>query len=76
VELLAAELQNQIIQQLMENIKLSPERQTQIKALWEKFKSETKQKIKTFNSAEIDKLACRLGNLYKDKIINDTLEFR
>jgi 5-methylcytosine-specific restriction protein B len=72
VELLAAELQNQIIQQLMENIKLSPERQAQIKALWEKFKSETKPEDKTFNSAEIDKLLAGWAT-YKDKIIKDTL---
>ena len=43
VNLLATELEKQIIKQLMENIKLSAERQTQIKALWNKFKTETKE---------------------------------
>ena len=57
---------------LMENIKLSPERQTQIKALWEKFKNETKQEDKNFNTAEIEKLLTGWA-AYKDKIVNDTL---
>lgn len=57
---------------LMENIKLSPDRQAQIKALWEKFKSETKQEDKNFNTSEIDKLLTGWEN-YKAKILNDTL---
>jgi len=57
---------------LMENIKLSAERQIQIKALWEKFKSETKQEDKDFNKAEIDKLLTG-WETYKDKIANGTL---
>lgn len=60
------------IDELMENIKLSPDRQTQIKALWEKFKSETKQEDKNFNSSEIDKLLAG-WKAYKEKITNDTL---
>jgi 5-methylcytosine-specific restriction protein B len=60
------------IDELMENIKLTPERQTQIKALWEKFKSETKQEDKNFNTAEIDKLLAGWA-IYKAKIVNDTL---
>lgn len=72
VELLAAELQNQIIQQLMENIKLSAERQAQIQALWEKYKSETKTEDKTNNNREIESLIAQ-WNQYKDKITNDTL---
>ena len=60
------------IDELMENIKLTPERQTQIKALWEKFKSETKQEDKNFNTAEIDKLLASWAT-YKSKIVNDTL---
>ena len=72
MELLAAELQNKIIEQLMENIKLFPDRQTQIKALWEKFKSETKQEVKNFNSTEIDKVLAG-WEIYKAKILNDTL---
>jgi 5-methylcytosine-specific restriction protein B len=60
------------IDELMENIKLSPERQTQIKALWEKFKSETKQEDKNSNTAEIGKLLTGWAT-YKDKIVNDTL---
>lgn len=57
---------------LMENIKLSPDRQAQIKTLWEKFKSETKQEDKNFNTSEIDKLLTGWEN-YKAKILNDTL---
>ena len=34
---------------LMANIKLSPERQTQIKALWEKYKNEIKQEDKDYS---------------------------
>ncbi len=60
------------IDELMENIKLSSDRQTQIKALWEKFKSETKQEDKNFNTSEIDKLLTGWEN-YKAKILNDTL---
>lgn len=60
------------IDELMENIKLSPDRQTQIKALWEKFKNETKQEDKNFNTSEIDKLLTGWEN-YKAKILNDTL---
>ena len=41
---------------LMENINLSEERQTQIKALWNKFKSETKEEEKKFNNDEVEKL--------------------
>lgn len=72
VELLVVELQNQIIIQLMDNIKLSSKRQVQIKSLWEKFKSKIKQEDKEFNSREIEKLLSQWGK-YKDKIINDTL---
>lgn len=60
------------IDELMENIKLSAERQAQIKALWEKYKSETKQEDKNFNTAEIDKLLLSWA-AYKEKITNDTL---
>jgi 5-methylcytosine-specific restriction protein B len=60
------------IDELMENIKLSPEIQTQIRALWEKFKSETKQEDKNFNTAEIDNLLTGWAT-YKAKILNDTL---
>ena len=56
----------------MENIKLTAERQTQIKALWEKFKRETKQEDKNFNTTEIDKLLKEWAS-YKDKIAKDTL---
>ncbi len=57
---------------LMENIKLSSERQTQIKELWDKFKSETKEEDKNFNNQEIDSLIAQWKQ-YKDKIVNDTL---
>lgn len=70
--IILAAINQKRIDELMENIKLSPERQTQIKALWEKFKSETKQDDKNFNTAEIDKLLAGWAT-YKDKIANDTL---
>lgn len=57
---------------LMENINLTTERQTQIKALWEKYKSETKTEDKTNNNREIKSLIAQ-WNQYKDKITNDTL---
>ena len=57
---------------LMENIKLSAERQSQIKALWDKFKKETKEEDKKFNNQEIDNLITQWKQ-YKDKIVNDTL---
>ncbi len=60
------------IDELMENIKLSAERQAQIKALWEKYKSETKAEDKTFNIREIENLIGQ-WNQYKEKITNDTL---
>jgi 5-methylcytosine-specific restriction enzyme B len=60
------------IEELMENIKLSAERQEQIKALWEKFKNETKLEDKTFITAEIEKMLAGWA-VYKDKIVNDTL---
>lgn len=72
VELLEVELQNKIIQQLMENIKLSAERQIQIKALWEKYKSEIKAEDKTANNWEIENLISQ-WNQYKVKITNDSL---
>lgn len=72
VDLLSAELDKQIIKQLMENIKLSAERQTQIKALWNKFKSETKEEEKKFNIDEVEKRISE-WNSYKDKILNGTL---
>ena len=72
VEKLASELQNQIIYQLMDNIKLSVERQNQLKALWEKFKSETKAEDKDFNTKEIENLLAQWKQ-YKEKITNDTL---
>jgi len=57
---------------LMENINLSAERQTQIKALWEKYKSETKEEDKNFNNREIENLITQWSQ-YKEKITNDTL---
>lgn len=72
VNLLATELEKQIIKQLMENIKLSAERQTQIKALWNKFKTETKEEDRKFNNDEVEKRIAE-WQLYKDKILNDTL---
>lgn len=57
---------------LMENIKLSAERQNQIKALWNKYKAETKEEDKTADIREIDNLIVH-WNKYKDKITSDTL---
>lgn len=57
---------------LMENLKLSAERQIQIKALWEKYKSETKEEDKNANNRGIETLI-EQWNQYKNKIINDTL---
>lgn len=68
VNLLSAELNKQIIKQLMENIKLSAERQTQIKALWDKFKKDNKED----KSKAIESLIEQWKS-YKDKIIANTL---
>lgn len=63
---------NAVNKRLMENIKLSIQRQSQIKALWDKFKKETKEEDKKFNNQEIDSLIAQWKQ-YKDKIVNDTL---
>lgn len=60
------------IDEIMENIKLSAKRQTQVKALWEKYKSGTRQKDLKCYRNEIDNLLTQ-WNQYRDKIINDTL---
>lgn len=57
---------------LMENIKLSPERQSQIKSLWEKFKQETKEEHKNNNRNEIESLISQ-WNQYKEKILDDSI---
>lgn len=67
-----AAINQKIIENLMKNIKLSPERQTQIVALWEKYKSETKAKDKDFNTKEIETLIAQWQQ-YKDKITSGTL---
>ncbi|MBD0832517.1 AAA family ATPase [Aestuariibaculum sp. TT11] len=72
VRLLSAELNQQIIKQLMENIKLSEDRQFQIKVLWSKFKDGIKEKNKDINNQQIESVINE-WSLYKDKIINDTL---
>lgn len=63
---------NAVNKRLMENIKLSTERQFQIKSLWDKFKNETKEEDKKFNNKEIDNLITQWKQ-YKDKIVNNTL---
>src|SRR5690606_20054741 len=63
---------NAFNKRLMENIKLSTERQFQIKSLWDKFKNETKEEDKKFNNKEIDNLITQWKQ-YKDKIVNNTL---
>ena len=64
--------QNAVNKNLMENIKLSAERQTQIKALWNKFKSETKEEEKKFNIDEVEKRISEWKS-YKDTILDGTL---
>jgi len=64
------ELRNYV--RLMESIKLPEDRQDQIKALWNKFKSETKEAERKSNNGEVEKLISE-WKLYKDKILNDTL---
>lgn len=63
---------NLIIETMENNSPLTEERQTQIKALWEKYKSETKVEDKNSNSKEIESLITQ-WNKYKEKIINNTL---
>ncbi len=60
------------IELLMENLKLSPERQEQIKLLWDKFKSDVKEEDKNYNAREIETLTNHWEK-YREKIINDTL---
>ena len=57
---------------LMENIKLTDEKQAQIKTLWEKFKTDTKEEDKNFNTKEIESLIVQ-WNQYKEKIKNNSL---
>lgn len=63
---------NAVNKQLMENIKLSTERQSQIKGLWEKFKREIKEEDKKFNNDEIANLIDQWKK-YKTKIESETL---
>ncbi|MCU0440348.1 MAG: AAA family ATPase [Raineya sp.] len=63
---------NLIIETMENNSPLSLERQAQIKALWEKYKSETKIEEKDKINSEIENLLSQ-WKLYKDKILNDTL---
>ncbi|MDD3773314.1 MAG: AAA family ATPase [Weeksellaceae bacterium] len=60
---------NAVNKRLMENIKLSTERQTQIKALWDKFKQDPKEQQRCEGIEEL----FDQWNQYKDKIVNDTL---
>ena len=59
------------LEQLMENIKLQPERIAQIKSLWDKYKTD-------FPQTEREKIPQQLDShinewsIYRDKIINDT----
>lgn len=62
-----------IIDTMENNSPLSEDRQNQIKGLWEKFKSETKQEDKSYNETEINILLDQWKQ-YKDKILNDTLD--
>lgn len=65
-------INQKIIDELMENIKLSPERQSQIKSLWEKFKQETKEEHINNNRYEIENLILQ-WNQYREKIVDDSL---
>ena len=60
------------IDELMKNIKLSAERQIQVKALWENFKSDTKEEDQIRNRKNIEELINQ-WHQYRDKITNDTL---
>lgn len=60
---------NAVNKRLMKNIKLSSDRQTQIKALWDKFKKDTKEQQRCEG---IDELL-EQWKQYKNKIVNDTL---
>jgi len=64
---------NAVNKRLMENLKLSDERRDQIKALWVKYKLETKEENKNANNREIETLITQ-WNQYKEKITKDTLE--
>ncbi len=54
---------------LMENIKLTPDRQAQIKTLWDKFKKDTKEQQRCEGFDEL----LEQWNQYRDKITNNTL---
>jgi len=69
---LTAAINQKRIDVLMKNIKLSAERQTQVIALWEKFKSDAKEKDKISNGKNIEELITEWYQ-YKEKITNDTL---
>jgi len=71
--MIMAAINHKIIEELMENIKLSSERQIQIKTLWNKFKSDTKEEDKVRNNKEISDIL-KQWNKYKEKIIANTLE--
>jgi len=63
---------NLIINTMESKSPLTEERQNQIKAIWEKYKSETKQEDKDFNNKEIEILLAQWQQ-YKEKITNHTL---
>ncbi|HEY5463148.1 MAG TPA: AAA family ATPase [Hanamia sp.] len=63
---------NLIIETMENNSPLTEEHQTQIKALWEKFKAETKEEDKNYNTKEIESLIAQ-WNQYKGKITTDIL---
>jgi 5-methylcytosine-specific restriction protein B len=63
---------NAVNKRLMENLKLSDERRDQIKALWVKYKLETKEEDKNANNREIETLITQWSQ-YKEKITKDTL---
>ncbi len=60
------------IDELMDSLKLSAERQSQIKALWRKFKSGISEESKRADAEELETLINQWKQ-YRDKIIADTL---
>lgn len=67
-----AAINNKRIEELMDTLKLSTERQSQIKALWNKFKTETSSETKNSLATELQSLL-EQWMLYREKIISDTL---
>ena len=57
----------------MENIKISKQRQSELKTLWEKYKNDVSNADKKFIENEFNSLLTD-WHIYRDKITNNTLE--